>query len=291
MKPLHIILAVITSLIWGLNFVAAKAGVNYFPTFFFLALRMTIVAAVLVPFLRKISITKIQILKISIVLAVFHFGLMFSALENGLNSSVGVVIDQLRVPFAVAMGYFIFGESIGRKGVFGIFVAIMGTLVIVGTPNVIYNYTAFLMLVGGALSWAFYNIQVKNINNVNVLPFIGWIAIFSVPQLYVISYILEGNNVQLLLDAPAIPLFSLLYVAIAATILAHGSWYFLLQKYSVGTVVPYSLLIPLFGVMFGVVLLGEALTWQLIVGGVITVIGVAIVAIKKPSAAKGGEIT
>lgn len=292
MKPVHILLAIFISGIWGINFVAAKSAVTYFPSFFFLALRLTIVSIVLLPFiLRKAPISLKQLLKISTTWAVFHFGLMFVALEYGLDSAVAVVVDQMRVPMAVTLGYLLFGETVDKRGISGIAVAILGTFVIVGTPNVSSNYLAFWLLLGGSAAWALYNIQVKNLKNIDVLPFIGWVSLLGVPQLYLISFVMEKDQMHLLMQAPPMVLASLVYVAIAATIIAHGSWYYLLQHYPVNLVVPYSLLVPVFGMASGVLLLKEDLTWQIIVGGILTIVGVSIVVMRKPKIAKGGDTT
>ncbi|MCE3232233.1 MAG: hypothetical protein K0R98_490 [Rickettsiaceae bacterium] len=289
MKPAHIILAVVISMIWGVNFVVAKSALAYFPSFFFLALRLTIVAVLLYPFIKKPDIPIRQLFRISFVFIVLHFGLMFAALRNGLDSSVAVVIDQLRVPFAVTLGYFLFGEEIGKRGVLGIVIALVGTFVIVGTPNITENYFAFWMLVGCSAAWAVYNVMVKGIGKMDAISFIGWVSILGAPQLYLISFALEGNQFSIILDAPWHSLVSLAYVAIGATIIAHSAWYYLLKIYPVSLVVPYSLLTPVFGMIAGLLMLKEQITWQLIVGGIFTIIGVAIVVIKAPRVAREGE--
>lgn len=289
MKLPHVLIAIAVSLIWGVNFVAAKAAVGYFPSFFFLAVRLTIVSIVLLPFIKKPDIPFSKLLTIAITLTVLHFGFMYIALEKGLDSSVAVVIDQLRVPFAVTLGYFLFGEEVGKKGVFGIVVALLGTFVIVGTPNIAQNHFAFWMLVGCSAAWALYNIQVKSLGKMDPISFIGWVSILGTPQLYLISFLLEGNKFPLLLAAPPMAIASLFYVAIGATIIAHGCWYYLLRIYPVNKVVPYSLLIPVFGMVSGILLLSEEITWQVVVGGVLTIIGVSIVVIGKPKFAKEGE--
>jgi O-acetylserine/cysteine efflux transporter len=289
MKPIHIALAIVIAIIWGVNFAIAKAAVAYFPTFFLLSARLVIIVIVLAPFLRNRVLPIKNLFKISIVFVVGHFGLMFSSLEHGLDATVGIVVDQMRVPFAVILGYFIFGEVMEKKGIFGIFLAILGTFIIVGTPNIASNYSAFWMLISSSLCWAFYNIQVKNLTHINPLSFIAWVSLLGLPQIFLISVVLEGNNFHLLLHASTEQLLSLLYIAVGATIIAHGSWYYLLRNYPVNVVVPYSLLIPLFGILSGVVLLGESLTWQLILGGAFTLTGVATIIVKKPKSAEAGD--
>jgi O-acetylserine/cysteine efflux transporter len=277
MKPAYIILAIFISMIWGINFVVAKATLSYMPPFFLLACRLMLVSAILLPFLRKPALPLSNIFYISITLTVAHFGLMYMALGFGLDSSVAVVIDQMRVPFAVIFGYFILGESISKKVAFGIMLALIGTFIITGAPNVSDNYYPMWMMIGAAASWAFYNIQVKNLKDVHMLSFIGWVSLFGAPQLFIISAMFESGQVESLFVAPITTTISLIYMAIFVTIIGHGSWYYLLQKHPVSHVVPYSLLTPIFGMVTGVIFLQEALTWQIILGALFTIGGVAII--------------
>lgn len=277
MKPAYVALAIFISMIWGINFVVAKATLAFMPPFFLLGCRLAIVSIFLLPFLRKPELPLSNIFRISVTLTVLHFGMMYLALGFGLASSVAVVIDQMRVPFAVIFGYFILGESIGKRAAFGIMIALIGTFIITGAPNVSSNYFAMWMMVGAAAAWAFYNIQVKNLKDVHMLSFIGWISLFGAPQLFIISAIFEHGQIDSLFVAPTIAAASLLYMAVFVTIIGHGSWYYLLQKHPVSQVVPYSLLTPVFGMIAGVVFLHETLTWHIIVGALFTIVGVAII--------------
>ncbi|MDA0781626.1 MAG: EamA family transporter [Rickettsiales bacterium] len=290
MKPAHVALAIAIAIIWGLNFVIAKSVLAYFPTFLMLSLRLLIIVVILAPFLRKRVLPLKDLYKISLVFIVGHFGFMFLSLEHGLDSTVGIVIDQMRVPFAVTLGYFFFGEVMGKKGIFGIFLAILGTFVIVGTPNVSGNYEAFWMLISSSFCWAVYNIMVKNLGDINPMAFIAWVSLLGLPHMFLISLLVEDYNIDLLINAPLKEWASVFYIAIAATMVAHGSWYYLLKKYPVNVVAPYSLLIPFFGVASGVLLLGEQLTWQVLLGGALTVAGVSIIVIRKPKFAKAGDV-
>jgi len=287
MKPAHVLLAIFICLIWGINFVVAKSTLAYMPPFFLLAIRLAISAIVLLPFLRKPELPLSQIFRISITLTVWHFGTMFIALGIGLESSVAVVIDQMRVPFAVVLGYFIFGESINKRSAFGIMLAIIGTFVITGSPNVSNNYLPMWVMLSSSAAWAFYNVQVKNLKDVHMLSFIGWISLFGAPQLFIISAIFEHGQVASLLVSPVESALSLLYMAVFVTIVGHGSWYYLLQKHPINLVVPYSLLTPIFGMAASVVLLNEELSWHIVLGALFTLAGVAtIVVTKKPASLK-----
>ena len=50
----------------------------------------------------------------------------------------------------------------------------------------------------------------------------------------------------------------------------------------VNQAMPFTLLVPFFGVASGVVLLGETVSAELVFGGLLTVLGVAIIVVRRP---------
>ena len=55
---------------------------------------------------------------------------------------------------------------------------------------------------------------------------------------------------------------------------------YLLRHYEVSVVSPYMLLVPVFGVMGGVFVMDETLTSRMIIGGLLTLGGVAIITLR-----------
>lgn len=134
--------------------------------------------------------------------------------------------------------------------------------------------------------------MVKNLDDINPMAFIAWVSLFGLPQMFIMSLIVDKDySIDLLLNAPMKEWPSVFYIAVAATMVAHGSWYYLLKRYPVNVVAPYSLLIPFFGIASGVLLLGELLTMEIILGGILTIAGVSIIVIRKPKSAKAGDIS
>ena len=58
-----------------------------------------------------------------------------------------------------------------------------------------------------------------------------------------------------------------------------------MRRYDINQVIPFTLLVPIFGVAGGVLFLGEVLTLSLMVGGCLTVAGVAIIVLRRPKVA------
>jgi O-acetylserine/cysteine efflux transporter len=66
------------------------------------------------------------------------------------------------------------------------------------------------------------------------------------------------------------------YIAFAATTVGWGLWGFLMRHYSAGTVAPFSLLVPVFGLGFAALLLGEPLGLRTVLAAVLVVSGVLL---------------
>jgi O-acetylserine/cysteine efflux transporter len=69
-------------------------------------------------------------------------------------------------------------------------------------------------------------------------------------------------------------------MAIGASIVAYGLWYYLMNKYEVSSIVAINLMPPVVAAVSSAWLLGEEMSWEKIVGGVITLFGVAVIQIR-----------
>ena len=81
--------------------------------------------------------------------------------------------------------------------------------------------------------------------------------------------------------------------ALLGFVLAYTIWYGLLTRYRVDQVTPISLLMPVVGVISGVLMLGETLTIAEVIGGAIVMAGLAVVVLAPgpapaPAEAPGG---
>lgn len=134
-------------------------------------------------------------------------------------------------------------------------------------------------LVAAMLAWAASNVQVKKLGDINPLALNGWMAVCAAPMLAVLSLATETGHAELpaRMMADWRPWAGLAYTVIGSSLVAYTLWYGLLRRHPMNRVVPVTLLGPVVAVAGGVLILGEALTWQKLVGGAITIIGVAVV--------------
>ena len=74
---------------------------------------------------------------------------------------------------------------------------------------------------------------------------------------------------------------ALAFTALAASLVAHTGYFYLVQRYPVTSVAPVTTLSPIFSVLLSVVFLGETLTARLVLGGAITLAGVVIITLRE----------
>ena len=149
---------------------------------------------------------------------------------------------------------------------------------VLGFDPIVFDYlTSASLVAAAAFCMACGIILMRKAVGIGAMQMQAWIAVFSFPILLSFSLMFEQDQLQQVMSLNLRHIGALLFTVIATTIVAHGSWYYLLQKYPVSVLTPYGLLAPLFGVCFGLVLYDEPITWKFIVGGSITLVGVLII--------------
>ena len=96
---------------------------------------------------------------------------------------------------------------------------------------------------------------------------------------------------QALQAAPITAWISLSYTIIGASLIAYTLWYNLLRRHPISRVVPYTLLAPVVAFSAGAVYLNEPITLIKIIGGTLTILGVAIIEIRPSKAITDAETT
>ena len=117
------------------------------------------------------------------------------------------------------------------------------------------------------------------------LGVLGWSSLFAAPQLFLLSLIFEDNHWGDFRDAGLYGWGAVAYMTVCVGLIGYGIWYSFLRLYAVNQVMPFTLVVPVFGVMGGVWILGEQVTWQMLLGSVLTVAGVAVIVLRRPATA------
>ncbi len=168
-------------------------------------------------------------------------------------------------------------------------VAFIGIAIVSGSPNAFDHPLGTIIAFIAAFFWGVANLLMKNIGPVNIFRLLAWLSLFTAPQLMFISYLFENGQMELIRNTPLNIAWSVAYTAFISTIVGYGLWYYLMARYQMTQVAPFSLLVPVFSIAFGNLFFSEMLPMQTLFGGAIAIIGVAVIIIRRPKLALLGE--
>ena len=104
-----------------------------------------------------------------------------------------------------------------------------------------------------------------------------------------IAYFFEPGSFAGLGSVPLSTFGWILFSALGSTVIGQGAMSILLQRHPVSSVIPLTLAAPVIAVITSSLYFGTKLTSQMVVGGVIVMIGIAIVTIRTARANEAGQ--
>ncbi len=278
MKPRHILLAVAIAAIWGFNFVVIKTGVATVPPFLLTGLRFLFSAVPAIFFIKAPNVHWRYIMGFGFVLGVGQFGFLFLAMRMGLAAGLTSLVLQLQAPFTMFFAWMILHELPRARQLWGASVAFGGMAVIAYERWSGPDALPLLLCLIASAGWAGANIIAKQAKPQNTLSFVIWSSLVPPLPMFALSYAFE-DHAQLataLLHPTMLAVASLLFLAYASTLFGYGAWNFLLKTYAAGTVAPFSLLVPLFGIASGFIVFAERFDSYEIIGAALVITGLLI---------------
>ena len=287
--PRHFLYLLGITFIWGLNLVVAKVGVGDMPPILFTALRFGMIALLTLPFLRWHGEATGAIIVVALLVGGLHFALLFIGIARADNISSVAIVSQLGVPFATLLSVALLGERVRWRRWTGIGLAFLGVCVMGFDPAVFGQRLSLGFVIGAAFIGSLGLIAIKRLPAMRPLEIQAWIAWISWPLLLALSLVVEGDQRATRVSAGWGGWGALVYAAVLSSLFAHTVYFFLVQRYPVTSIAPLTVLSPVFSVIFGVLLLGDALTPRITLGGVLTLLGVLIITLREKKFADTGS--
>lgn len=280
MSPRDLFLAVLVAALWGCNFAASKIALIGITPLMATGLRFVLVAVMLLPFQPFPRGQIWPVVRVSLVLGVGHFGLLFWALRT-VDAGSAAILIQLQVPLGTLMAALLLHERVTRTQVFGIVVAFAGLVVVLGAPALAGKPLQIAMLLGSAFCFAFSSILAKQLGNLAPFTQTAWMSLVAGPVLVSLSLAVEPQPIAHLFAAPWPSWAGFAYMTGGSTLAGYGLWYALLARNRVSQLMPFMLLAPVFAVISGIALLDEELHAEIAFGGLLVLAGIAMVVLRK----------
>ncbi|PBC45856.1 EamA family transporter [Rhodococcus sp. ACS1] len=265
--------------LWGLNFLAIRAGLDHFPPFFFAALRFFVIAIPVILFVPRPQVPLKWLLVYGLGFGVGQFAFLFWAMHVGMPTGLASLVLQSSAPFTVVLGAAALRERLRPTQVGGLLVAIAG-MTLIGWDRAQHAAllpVALTLLAG--LSWALGNIGNRKAASDQPMRLMLWMCVIPPLPMLALSLGVEGPSAgwdsltSSLHGAGPLALAGLAYIVILGTVAGSGLWTALLSRYPAGMVAPFSLLVPIVGIGASWLVLHEEPSVLSLIGGAVVIAG------------------
>jgi drug/metabolite transporter (DMT)-like permease len=206
---------------------------------------------------------------------VFAYNLFFLYGVRHAPASDGSVLVPGLIPVATTLlAWPVLGERPARRTALGLAVALVGLVVVVDPVGGVSSSRLLGdgLFVGAAFSWTAYTLAgraaVARFGSVSANVYAT-----AVGSLLLLPVTFVGGGWGSLESAPAQAWGSIAYLSLAGTVLAFVLFYEGVRLVGAARAASFALLVPIFGVLSSVVVLGERLRPLLVLGGAIVVAG------------------
>lgn len=286
-RSLYLRLAAVPA-IWGGTFTAGKVLAEALPPALAALLRFIIASLTLLAASRWLegSLPRLDRRQWWVVLGlgcsgILAYNLLFMSALGRMPASRASLIVSLNPVVTIALAGWLFGERLSALRWTGVALALLGVWLVVSGGHVLDPLPGALgagewMMFGAVLAWAAYTL-------------LGRMALAGLSPLVASTYASLVGTVMLGVAAlpdlsafdPSVLTLEVLMAAAYLGVLGTGVafvWYYqAVERLGPSRTVVFNNLVPIFGATFAVVLLGESLSWPLVLGGLLAVVGVRLV--------------
>src|SRR3954453_7841450 len=272
------VLALVVAVCWAVNFVVIDIGLESFPPLLFAALRFGLVALPAAFFVPRPDVRWTVVVAVGLFICVGQFGLLFVAMNIGLPAGLASVISPLQPVFTIPFAVVALGERPSLRQVAGVCVALAGLGAIAAGRGHGVPLQAVALGVASAASWGCGNVVTRAAKPKRPFSLLVWSSVVAPLPLLGLSLIFEGTGrwQSAVSSVGASGLAALAYVVVVSTFFGYGSWYWLMSRYPASTVAPFTLLVPVVGIVTAWLVRGEHPTWGELLGSFIVLIGLAL---------------
>ncbi|WP_445178034.1 EamA family transporter [Pseudomonas sp. McL0111] len=259
MQKKHLLLAVLVTAVWGLNFPVTKLGLADIDPLLLTALRFALAALPWVFFVERPQVAFRWLAAYGLIFGVAMWALINQGIAWGVPPGTASLLIQCSAFFTLGWGVLFFGERLGRAQWIASLLAATGLLGFVLSSPGNASRAGLLLVIGSAMAWSIGNVIIKVSKVREIFAFVVWASLFPPIPLLLLTWGMYGSAPFIALPSQlnGMTLLSLAFQVYAATHFSYWGWNLLLREYPISRVAPLSLLIPVFGIFSSMVILGQ----------------------------------
>lgn len=268
-----LIAAAAVVVIWGLNFVAMKVALREFTPFQLGTLRYVFAVLPLLFFVKPPALRLHWVLASGLA-QLGQFAFLFMALSRGMTAALASVLMQTQVFFTTLLGVLLLHERLSGTMRAGLLFAALGLACFGanflgggGATGAVTLAGLVLNLIAAAM-WAVANVVARRAQiaqpEYDALELVVWMSLVPILPFAALSWAFDPAATHWSwVQASAQAWAAVAYLGWFATVVAYALWTWLLKRHATSKVAPFSLAVPLVGLVAGIALLGEHVSaWQ-----------------------------
>ena len=273
-----LLLALLITFIWGVNFVVIKLSVTEAPPLLVAALRFTLAALPAVFFIPRPKMRWQTFLGYGLSVGVVQFGLLYLAIELGLSAGLASLLMQMQAFFTALLAAFLWRERLPANQIAGIALAFAGMAVIGLLADHHTSAVGLVLVLIAAFGWSISNILVKSAGSANMLSLVVWSALIPPIPLTLMTGLTSGwaSTLQTLTHSGPGFWAAVAFMGYFNTVLGFGVWNYLIQQHGASKVAPLSLLVPVFGMLSSALYFQETFPPLKVLGAALVFVGLIV---------------
>jgi O-acetylserine/cysteine efflux transporter len=261
--------------LWGLNFSVIKLGVSTVHPLVLTALRFSAAVFPLIFFIKKPDVEWRYLMAYGLSFGVGVWGLTTLSIGAGVSAGMASLLLDMSVVSGLLVGWFFLNETITRNKILGVGLALLGLVLIMVADGGAVTGKGLILVLMASVFWSFNSLIVKRANTQSIFAFNVWGMLFAPLPLLLLAVIFEGT--QAITELPnqftQWTLFSVLFQAYPTTLLGYWFWNKMIMKYSISSVAPLTLLVPVFGILGGYCFYDEPIEMSQIIAAMLILLG------------------
>jgi O-acetylserine/cysteine efflux transporter len=278
MPTSHLLLALLVAIIWGVNFIFVKTGLEEISPLLLCALRFILASIPAIFFIKPPNVPFRLVVWYGLIMFVLQFSLFFLGMNSGMTPGMASLIMQVQLFFSMFFASLVLNEKPTAYQVLGALVSFSGIGIVALHFDKDISFLGFILILAAAATWGYGNLITKQSKHINMIALVVWGGFVAAFPFLGLSLWFEGyeNMLHTYQSITWKGIISLGYIVYVSTWVGYGVWNWLLSKYTMGTIVPFTLLVPVFGMLSSALFLGESLqSWKL-TAGLLVMVGLCI---------------
>ncbi|MDP3560494.1 MAG: EamA family transporter [Legionellaceae bacterium] len=265
----HLLLAVLVAVIWGINFIFLRMGLDEMSPLLLCATRFMLASIPAIFFIKPPAIPFRIVIWYGLIMFALQFALLFMGLYVGMTPGMASLVMQVQVFFSMIFAAIVLQERLNTPQILGACTAFVGIIIVAMHFDKDISVLGFVCVLAAAATWGMGNLITKTMHDINIVSLIVWSSFVAfIPMLLFAMWFDSPQTIlSIYYHLSWQGIISLIYIVYLSTWVGYGLWNWLLTHHPVGIVVPFTFLVPIVGILSSVLFLGEPFyAWKFIAG-------------------------